>query len=81
MKNFYFGIMACSGSRTIRSTYLINAANFRTASLEVMRQTEWLWTHPDYSFELREYCVFGFARLKESLAVETIVLERNGVKV
>lgn len=79
MKTYYFGAVAISDSHTIRSAYAVDATHFDAASREVQRQTEWLWSHPDYSFQLSEFCAFGFARLAGRLQVQPIVLGRTKV--
>ena len=81
MKTYYFCAVATSDTRMVRSFYTVYATHFDAAFFDVLRQTEWLWSQSDYSFNLLEFCVFGFARQKARSSVDAIVLGRNGVKV
>jgi len=81
MKTYYFGVIAISDTRIVKSAYAVHATHFDAAMRQVLRQTEWLWDNRDYSYQMLEFDVFGFSRLKASLQVEPIVLGRNGVKV
>ena len=81
MTTYYLSVIATSDNRIVRSTYAVDATHFDAAMRQVLRQTEWLWSHPDYSYQMLEFDVFGFLRLKLRLHVEPIVLGRNGVNV
>ena len=81
MKTYYFCAVSTSDTRMVRSFYTAYATHFDAAVRDVLRQTEWLWSQQDYSFELLEFCVFGFARQMLMSQVTAIVLGRNGVKV